>query len=118
MWDLYDTYGAIGLCYSVQLKIARERIVSKWHAAPGCQLQTMVSVSAALHPRLSRIFCASGMMVMEGYGLTETSPVVSVGMEANKLFKIGTVGKPISNVEVKIAEDGDILITGPNGMEG
>jgi len=50
------------------------------------------------------------MMIMEGYGLTETSPVVSVGMHANQLFKIGTVGKPISNVEVKIAEDGEILI--------
>jgi long-chain acyl-CoA synthetase len=78
----------------------------------------MVSGSAALHPRLSRIFCASGMMIMEGYGLTETSPVVSVGMYADHHFKIGTVGKPISNVEVKIAEDGEILIKGPNIMKG
>ena len=116
--ERYEPYGANGFWYEFQLKIARKLIFSKWQAALGGQLQTMVSGSAALHPRLSRIFCASGMMVMEGYGLTETSPVVSVGMEANKLFKIGTVGKPISNVEVKIAEDGEILIKGPNVMEG
>ena len=69
----------------------------------------MVSGSAPLNPRLSRIFCAAGMMVMEGYGLTETSPVVSVGMLRDHHFKIGTVGKPIRNVEVKIAEDDEIF---------
>jgi long-chain acyl-CoA synthetase len=116
--ERFEPYGANGFWYELKLKIARKLIFSKWKAALGGELHTMVSGSAALHPRLSRIFCASGMMVMEGYGLTETSPVVSVGMHANNLFKIGTVGKPISNVEIKIADDGEILIKGPNVMKG
>jgi len=116
--EKYEPYKVNGFWYEFQLKIARKLIFSKWKAAFGGELHTMVSGSAALHPRLSRIFCASGMMIMEGYGLTETSPVVSVGMHTNYHFKIGTVGKPISNVEVKIAEDGEILIKGPNIMKG
>ena len=114
----YEPYGANGWWYEFKLKIARKLIFSKWKDALGGELNTMVSGSAALHPRLSRIFCASGMMIMEGYGLTETSPVVSVGMYKNNMFKIGTVGKPIEHVEVKIAEDGEILIKGPNVMKG
>ena len=102
----------------LKLKIARKLIFSKWQEALGGDLTTMVSGSAALQPRLSRIFSAAGMHIMEGYGLTETSPVVSVGMLENNMFKIGTVGKPIDNVEVKIAEDGEILIKGPNVMQG
>ena len=70
--ERYEPYGVNGWWYEFQLKIARKLIFSKWKAALGGELQTMVSGSAALHPRLSRIFCASGMMVMEGYGLTET----------------------------------------------
>jgi len=116
--ERYEPYKANGFWYEFQLKIARKLIFSKWKAALGGELHTMVSGSAALHHRLARIFCASGMMIMEGYGLTETSPVVSVGMHADHHFKIGTVGKPISNVEVKIAEDGEILIKGPNVMVG
>lgn len=116
--ERFEPYRTNGWWYEVQLKIAKKLIFSKWRAGLGGELHTMVCGSAALHPRLSRVFCASGMMVMEGYGLTETSPVVSVGMQANKFFKIGTVGKPIHNVEVKIAKDGEILIKGPNVMQG
>ncbi|MEC8323285.1 MAG: long-chain fatty acid--CoA ligase [Bacteroidota bacterium] len=116
--ERFEPYRANGWWYEVKLKIAKKLIFSKWRAGLGGELHTMVCGSAALHPRLSRVFCASGMMVMEGYGLTETSPVVSVGMQANKFFKIGTVGKPIHNVEVKIAKDGEILIKGPNVMQG
>jgi long-chain acyl-CoA synthetase len=114
----WEPYGANGWWYEFQLRIARKLIFSKWKAALGGSLHTMVSGSAPLQPRLTRIFCAAGMQVMEGYGLTETSPVVSVGMYKDHFFKVGTVGKPIANVEVKIAEDGEILIKGPNVMLG
>lgn len=114
----YEPYGQNGWWYEKKLAIANKLIFSKWREALGGNLSTMVSGSAALQPRLTRVFSAAKMPVMEGYGLTETSPVVSVNMYDNKLFKIGTVGKPIENVEVKIAEDGEILIKGPNVMMG
>jgi long-chain acyl-CoA synthetase len=78
----------------------------------------MVSGSAALQPRLSRVFAAAEIPVMEGYGLTETSPVIAVNDMRNGGFKVGSVGKVIDNVEVKIAEDGEILCKGPNMMMG
>ncbi len=116
--EQWEPYGKNGAWYEFKLKIANKLIFSKWRAALGGELTTMVSGSAALSPRLTRIFCAAGMKVMEGYGLTETSPVVSVGMYRDNHFKVGTVGKPIDRVEVKIAEDGEILIKGPNVMKG
>ncbi len=114
----YEPYGANGFCYEFQLKIARKLIFSKWKEGLGGNLELMVSGSAALQPRLSRIFAAAQIPVMEGYGLSETSPVIAVNDQRNKGFKIGTVGKPIRNVEVKIAEDGEILCKGPNIMMG
>ncbi|MGG7037121.1 MAG: AMP-dependent synthetase/ligase, partial [Flavobacterium sp.] len=114
----YEPYGANGWWYETQLKIARKLIFSKWKAALGGNLTVMVSGSAALQPRLCRIFAAAGLPVMEGYGLTETSPVITVNDIRNRGFKIGTVGKPINNVEVKIAPDGEILCKGPNVMMG
>ncbi len=114
----YEPYAANGWWYEKKLALANKLIFSKWREALGGNLNTMVSGSAALQPRLTRIFAAAGMQVMEGYGLTETSPVVSVNMYADKHFKVGTVGKPIDLVKVKIAEDGEILIKGPNVMQG
>ena len=116
--EKYEPYEANGWWYEFKLKIARKLIFSKWQEALGGNLDTMVSGSAALNSKLARIFCAAGMYVMEGYGLTETSPVVSVNMYKDNMFKIGAVGKPIRNVEVKIADDGEILIKGPNVMMG
>ena len=116
--EKWEPYGANGCWYEFQLSIARKLIFSKWKAALGGNLHTMVSGSAPLQQRLTRVFCAAGMQVMEGYGLTETSPVVSVGMYKGKNFKVGTVGKPIANVEVKIADDGEILIKGESLMKG
>ncbi len=78
----------------------------------------MVSGSAALQPRLTRVFAAAKLPIMEGYGLTETSPVISVNDMRGGGFRIGTVGKIIDNVDVKIAEDGEILVKGPNVMLG
>ncbi|WP_053978306.1 AMP-dependent synthetase/ligase [Mangrovimonas xylaniphaga] len=114
-WEPYEKNGA---WYEFKLGIARKLIFSKWKEALGGELDTMVSGSAPLQPRLARIFCAAGLQVMEGYGLTETSPVIAVGKYEGHMFKIGTVGKPIENVEVKIAEDGEILVKGPNVMMG
>lgn len=114
-WQPYNQNGGF---YNLKLKIARKLIFKKWQEALGGNLKTMVSGSAPLQPRLSKVFCAAGMQVMEGYGLTETSPVVSVGKYDNGYYKVGTVGKPIDGIEVKIAEDGEILIKGPNVMQG
>jgi long-chain acyl-CoA synthetase len=114
----YEPYGANGFWYEFQLKIARKLIFSKWKEGLGGNIDLMVSGSAALQTRLTRVFAAAGIPVMEGYGLSETSPVISVNDTRNRGFKIGTVGKPIRNVEVKIAEDGEILCKGPNVMLG
>lgn len=114
----YEPYGANGFWYETQLKIARKLIFSKWKEGLGGNLDLMVSGSAALQPRLARVFAAAEMPVVEGYGLTETSPVIAVNDMRNFGFKVGTVGKLIDNVEVKIAQDGEILCKGPNVMMG
>ncbi|MBK8600004.1 MAG: long-chain fatty acid--CoA ligase [Flavobacterium sp.] len=114
----YEPYGANGFWYETQLKIARKLIFSKWKEGLGGNLNVMVSGSAALQARLTRVFAAAEMPVMEGYGLTETSPVISVNCQKDGGFRIGTVGRVIQNVEVKIAPDGEILCKGPNVMLG
>ena len=114
----YEPYGANGWWYETQLKLARKLIFSKWKEGLGGNLDMMVSGSAALQPRLTRMFAAAMMPIMEGYGLTETSPVISVNDMRNGGFRVGTVGKVIDNVDVKIAEDGEILVKGPNVMLG
>jgi long-chain acyl-CoA synthetase len=114
----YEPYKANGWWYEFQLGIARKLIFSKWKEGLGGNLNVLVSGSAALQHRLIRVFAAAEMPVMEGYGLTETSPVISVNDQKNGGFKIGTVGRIIDNVEVKIAEDGEILCKGPNVMMG
>ena len=114
----YNPYGQNGAWYEFKLKIAKKLILSKWQEALGGNLELICSGSAPLQSRLARVFTAAGMTLVEGYGLTETSPVISVcDMRENK-FKIGTVGKVIDGVEVKIAEDGEILCKGPNVMMG
>jgi long-chain acyl-CoA synthetase len=114
----YEPYGVNGFWYEFQLKIARKLIFSKWKEGLGGKLDLIVNGSAALQPRLARIFAAAEIYVMEGYGLSETSPVISVNDMRNKGFKIGTAGRIINNVEVKIAADGEILCKGPNVMMG
>lgn len=114
----YEPYGANGWWYAKKLSLARKLIFSKWKEGLGGNLDIMVSGSAPLQPRLARIFAAAQMPIMEGYGLTETSPVIAVNDKRNKGFKIGTVGRLIDNIDVKIAEDGEILVKGPNVMMG
>jgi long-chain acyl-CoA synthetase len=113
----YDTVGKSGW-YKFRLSIARKLIFSKWQAALGGKCKAVASGSAALSPRLARIYLAAGIPVMEGYGLTETSPVVTVNCSTNNMVRIGTVGKPITDCTVKIAEDGEILVQGTNVMIG
>jgi len=114
----WEPYGQNGWWYETKLKVARKLIFSKWQEALGGNLGVIASGSAALQPRLARVFNAAGIGVMEGYGLTETSPVIAVNDMRNKGFKVGTVGKPLPETEVKIAEDGEILIKGPQVMIG
>ena len=114
----YEPYGQNGAWYEFKLKIAKKLILSKWQEALGGNLELIASGSAALQPRLARIFTAAGMTLVEGYGLTETSPVISVNDMRNNFFKIGSVGQIIDGVTVKIAEDGEILCKGPNVMMG
>ena len=114
----YEPNGGNGFWYNLQLKLARKLIFSKWKAGLGGRLNLIVNGSAALQPRLARIFAAAEIPVMEGYGLSETSPVISVNDQRNNGFKIGTAGRIIKNVEIKIAPDGEILCKGPNVMMG
>ncbi|MHA6280749.1 AMP-dependent synthetase/ligase [Salinimicrobium sp. CAU 1759] len=114
----YEPYGANGWWYETKLNIARKLVFSKWKEGLGGRIELIVSGSAALQPRLARVFAAAGIPVMEGYGLTETSPVISVNDQRNGGFKIGTVGRVLKDVDVKIAEDGEILCKGPNVMQG
>ena len=114
----YKPYGENGWWYELQLKVANKLIFNKWREALGGRVEMIVSGSAALSPRLAKVFSAAGLTIMEGYGLTETAPVISVNREAGRYWKIGTVGKPVNNVQVKIAEDGEILVKGENVMLG
>jgi len=114
----FEPYGKNGWWYEQKLALARKLIFSKWKEGLGGNLGLIASGSAALQPRLARIFNAAEFGLMEGYGLTETSPVISVNDMRNDGFRIGTVGKPIDNTEVKIADDGEICIKGPQVMMG
>jgi len=114
----YELNGANGWWYEFQLKIANKLIFSKWREALGGNVIAAVSGGAALQPRLARVFNAAKITVLEGYGLTETSPVVAVNSFQPNGIHFGTVGPVIEGVTVKIAEDGEILVKGPNVMLG
>jgi long-chain acyl-CoA synthetase len=107
-----------GIAYNAQLALANKLIFSKWREALGGQIKCIVSGGAACQVRLIRIFTAAQIPIMEGYGLTETSPVIAVNHFDEKRRKFGTVGPLIENVQVQIAEDGEILCKGPNVMLG
>jgi long-chain acyl-CoA synthetase len=104
--------------YHARLKLADKLVFSKWREALGGNVRVIVSGGAALQPRLARIYTAAGIPILEGYGLTETSPVIAVNTLEKDGRMFGTVGKPLSNVEVKIAGDGEILTRGPHIMMG
>lgn len=106
------------LWYRLKLSIADLLIFSKWRAGLGGNLRIVVSGGAALQPRITRVFCAAKILILEGYGLSETSPVIAVENEITKELKVGTNGPVLAGVQLKIAEDGEILTKGPNLMMG
>ncbi len=114
----FEMNEANGWWYEFQLKIANKIIFSKWREALGGNIKAVASGGAALQSRLARIFWSAGIPILEGYGLTETSPVIAVNNFQPGCVKFGTVGTVIKDVEVKIAEDGEILCKGPNIMLG
>lgn len=114
----YELNEANGWYYGIKLKLANKSVFSKWRAALGDNIKVIVSGGAALQPRLARVFWAAGIPVLEGYGLTETSPVLAVNDFEPDGVRFGTVGRPLKNVEIQIADDGEILAKGPNLMLG
>jgi long-chain acyl-CoA synthetase len=114
----YELNEANGWWYELQLKIANKIIFSKWREALGGNVCAIASGGAALQPRLARVFWSAKIPVLEGYGLTETSPVIAVNNFQPGCVKFGTVGTVLSNVQVKFADDGEILCKGPNVMLG
>ncbi|MBM3923094.1 MAG: long-chain fatty acid--CoA ligase [Sphingomonadales bacterium] len=116
--EKFEINTSLGIGYRIQLALANKLIFSKWREALGGNVKAIISGGAACQVRLIRIFTAAGITVMEGYGLTETSPVVCVNRYEEDGREFGSVGPMISGVEVKIAEDGEILCKGPNIMMG
>lgn len=123
MWALslvegYDPYANHGSIFKLKHAIASKIVFSKWKEGVGGELCCMVSGSAPLAPRLNHLFWGAGIPILEGYGLTETSPVISVNKMEKGWFGIGTVGKPLTGLDVKIADDGEIMVKGPSVFSG
>jgi long-chain acyl-CoA synthetase len=116
--EKFEINTSLSFGYRMQLAIANKLIFSKWREALGGNVKAIISGGAACQVRLIRIFTAAGITIMEGYGLTETSPVICVNRYEEDGREFGSVGPMISGVEVKIAEDGEILCKGPNIMMG
>jgi long-chain acyl-CoA synthetase len=114
----YDVNKNLGFFYNLQLSIANKLVFNKWREALGNNLVCIISGGAACQVRLLKIFTAAKIPIMEGYGLTETSPVISVNRFEENGRMLGSVGPLIQNVEVKFGEDGEILCKGPNVMMG
>ncbi len=115
----YDINNRNGWFYNLKLKIANKLIFSKWREALGNNVELIVAGAAALQPRLARVFNAAGIPLVEGYGMTEASPVIAANRPPyTNEVRLGTVGPAIPGVKVKIADDGEILCKGLNVMMG
>jgi long-chain acyl-CoA synthetase len=116
--DQYIPHQDQGFVYNLKLKIANKIIFNKWREALGGNIKFIVSGAAALQPRLTRVFCAAQIPVLEAYGQTESSPGITFTRRGEGDIRIGCVGELLKEVEVKIADDGEILVKGPNVMLG
>ncbi|MCW3106212.1 MAG: long-chain fatty acid--CoA ligase, partial [Segetibacter sp.] len=117
--EKYDNQASGGIWYNTQLALANKLVFSKWRDALGGNVSFVVTGGAACQVKLLRIFTAAKIPVYEGYGPTENSPVISVNRKKPGTdTKFGTVGPPITGIEVKLADDGEILVKGPTVMVG
>lgn len=114
----YDVKGENSAWYNLKLAIARKLVFVKWQEALGGNIKGIITGAAALQPRLAKIFNAAGIKVRQGYGLTETSPVLTVNLFEDGEYHFESVGPVIPNVEIKIAENGEVLARGDNIMMG
>lgn len=114
----YQPFGENGWLYERKLKLADKLIFSKWREALGGNVRIVGCGGASLQPRLERVFWAAGIKIVNMYGLTETSPIITINRTEKGKVKLGSVGMTIDGVEVKIADDGEILCKGPNVMLG
>lgn len=116
--EKFELGKSMGFWYNLKLALARKLIFSKWKEALGGEVKFIVSGAAALQPRLARVFWAAGIPILEGYGMTESSPGISFTRYDPKDARIGCVGLALDGVEIRIAEDGEILTRGPHVMKG
>jgi long-chain acyl-CoA synthetase len=114
----FKAFGENGWFYGIKLKIADKLIFSKWRTALGGNVRIVGCGGASLQPRLEKIFWAAGIKIINMYGLTETSPIITINRTFKGGIKLGSVGTVIEGVEVRIADDGEILCKGPNVMIG
>ncbi len=114
----YKLDGANGAWYELQLKLANKLIFSKWREAMGGNVVSIGIGGAVLQPRLEKVFWAAGIKLLNMYGLTETSPIITINRQHAPNLRLNTVGTKIKDVEVKIADDGEVLCKGPNVMIG
>jgi long-chain acyl-CoA synthetase len=114
----FDYGKKFSLWFRIKRAIADKLIYSKWRAVMGGNVQIIVSGGAALQPRIGRVLGVAGICALEGYGLTETSPVIAVSNLATMEIRVGTVGPVLPGIEIKFADDGEILCKGPNVMLG
>ncbi len=125
LWALNigQQYGSKGFIYSIRLFVARILVLSQWRKKLGGQIRYMVVGAASLQPEIGRLFSAAGINIVEGYGMTETAPLISINRYEPGMNRFGTVGMPIPGIAVKIDEpneeqEGEILVKGPNVMQG
>ncbi|PIW69065.1 MAG: long-chain fatty acid--CoA ligase, partial [Ignavibacteriales bacterium CG12_big_fil_rev_8_21_14_0_65_30_8] len=116
--DNFDPKGYNNWFYNFKLYFARKLVFKKWKEALGGEIKAIISGSATLQPKLARIFTAAGIQIIQGYGLTETSPVLTSNRFEKGEYNLGTVGPAIPEVELKIGENKEILAKGPNVTNG